>query len=127
METSQWFKSLTISDRMRIAAKYTEATGDNTNIAEGLNEEAEKWLFAQPVKNISFISMAGPHGKPIEVTEDVYDYALNVLPPIKWKGHFFGMGEAYTVGVYYFFTKKHGKYWAVIASYLEAIDAFDKL
>lgn len=46
METvSKWFKSLRIETQIRLAEEYTNDTGDNTNIVNGLNAAAEKWLW----------------------------------------------------------------------------------
>ena len=50
---STWFKSLDINKRIQIAERYTDETGDNTNIAKGLNKESEKWLsdnFSKQIK-----------------------------------------------------------------------------
>lgn len=66
-----------------------------------------------------------------EVTEEVYNYALNVLPPIGWSNHFFAMGEIdrHIDGkpVYYCFNKIKGKYYATLRTIDEAKIVFQKV
>ena len=56
-----------------------------------------------------------------EISDDVYDHFLNVLPPINWVGSYFQCSEPYTheekhpgsglFGKYLTFVKKDGKCW----------------
>ena len=54
-----------------------------------------------------------------EVSEEVYDHFLNVLPPLVWRGSYFQIGEPYSHevidgkwrGRYLTFTKEGGKCW----------------
>jgi len=64
-----------------------------------------------------------------EVTEEVYDYALEAMPPVAWKGGFFAMGEAYShngvgVAVYYCFVRIGKKYYCTVATVEEAKKKF---
>lgn len=47
-----------------------------------------------------------------EVTEEDYDDALNVLPPVGWYGGGFFMSERYTGNVSSFYQKLNGKYYS---------------
>lgn len=40
----RWFESLDILKRIKVATFYTDATHDNTNISDGLTEEAINWI-----------------------------------------------------------------------------------
>jgi len=64
----------------------------------------------------------------IEVTEEVYNYALEVLPPLAWKGGFFAMGEPYShagvVPTYYCFVKINGKFYCNVNTIEEAHKKF---
>lgn len=56
-----WFKSLRATKRKVIAKQYAKDTGDNTDITEGLTEEAEAWLlvaYADEIKR--FITKEEP-------------------------------------------------------------------
>lgn len=54
-----------------------------------------------------------------EVSEEVYNYFLNVLSPLRWRGGYFQNSEPYShgqngkfwCGKYLTFTKADGKYW----------------
>lgn len=71
--------------------------------------------------------------KVAEVTEDVYDYALGVVPPLHGnsKTGFFAMGEAYShagvVPVYYCFIRIGEKYYCTIAIVEEALTKFSQI
>ena len=50
-------------------------------------------------------------GKWKEITEEEYEYALNVLPPAKWHSGGFFVSEPYTDTIYGFYQKRGGKYY----------------
>lgn len=56
---------------------------------------------------------------PVEITEDEYDYALNVLPPLRMFGNWFHMREFMSATITQEFYKEGGKfYW----HYVDASD-----
>lgn len=57
----QWFVKLDTIAKKRVAQRYTQETEDETNIAEGLNLQAEEWLL----KNFPVI--------PIFTVEELFD------------------------------------------------------
>lgn len=57
---SVWFKSLDIVKMAVIADHYTIDTGDNTNIAEGLNEGAVSWLVQEYSDDIKDYIITSP-------------------------------------------------------------------
>lgn len=46
-----------------------------------------------------------------EITEEEYDYALNVLPPVKWYNGGFFISERYTSDISAFYQELNGKYF----------------
>jgi len=73
---------------------------------------------------------------PVEVTEEEYWEALEVLPPIYIKGtSWFAVSEAYShtyvtghaEPVYHCFAKIGGKYWGTLGTLPAAKEAFDKI
>jgi hypothetical protein len=57
----------------------------------------------------------------LEVTEDKYEYALCVLPPLRWKGNSFFLGECITENYYHFYTKLNGKFYSAVRKITEPL------
>jgi len=58
-----------------------------------------------------------------EVTEELHDHALDILPPVYGKGCF-GMGEIYSGDSYFWFTKIGEKFFGFLGTQAEAERAF---
>ena len=46
-----------------------------------------------------------------EITEQAYEDALNVLPPLKWDGNSFFCAEAFTGSLHAFYCKSGGRFY----------------
>ena len=46
-----------------------------------------------------------------EITKKEYEYALDVLPPLKWNNGGFFLSECFTGSIYSFYQAWHGKYY----------------
>ena len=51
-----------------------------------------------------------------EITEEQYEYALNVLPPIKWFNGGFYIGECTSGSLYGFYQELNGKFYTSLQS-----------
>ena len=70
-------------------------------------------------------SMCG-HWK--EITEEQYEYALNVLPPKKWDNGGFFMGECFSGSLYDFYQRINGKFYTSLQSiYTPRTEILDSL
>ena len=69
---------------------------------------------------------------PVEVSAELADYALCVLPPI-YGQDMFAMGEPYsgatdgTGASYYWFAQRAGKYYGFLGSRRQALAAFQEV
>lgn len=74
------------------------------------------------ITNISQVDKAGR--KYVQVTEDVYDNSLEVMPPIAWTGNFFAMGDpkSFKNGkpTFYCFDKIEDKFYCTIDTIQDA-------
>ena len=68
-----------------------------------------------------------------EETEEQYEYALNVLPPMKWHDGGFCVSEAYTSNIYDFHQRLNGRFYTSLqrsstprAAILESLSAWIK-
>lgn len=68
-----------------------------------------------------------------EITEEQYDDALCVLPPLRWYDGGFFVGEAYSGSLYDFYQKLNGRFYTSLQSIhykrediLASLDAFVK-
>lgn len=52
----------------------------------------------------------------VEVTEELFYYALGVVPPIYLSNGTFQMGECYSGSLFYTFGKKEGKYFGCLCN-----------
>jgi len=79
--------------------------------------QREKWLSKEPK----------------EITEEDYDYALNVLPPKGWiqneRYSMFFIGECYTMSFYnqYLYDKVSGKYYTALTDLCDKSTWLDKM
>lgn len=79
--------------------------------------QREKWLSKEPK----------------EITQEEYDYALNVLPPKKWHNNerysMFFIGECTTMSFFgqYLYNKATGKYYYAMADILDKSTWLDKM
>lgn len=60
----------------------------------------------------------------VEVTEDLYYYALENMPPIYLKNGTFQMGECYFGDFFYTFGKKDGKYFGCLCNKRFSLENF---
>ena len=67
----------------------------------------------------------GENGKFLEVTEELFYYALNVLPPIYLPNGTFQMGECYSGDLFYTFGQKDGKYFGCLCNKNFSIQNFN--
>lgn len=63
-------------------------------------------------------------GSFVEVSEELYYYSLNVLPPRYLKNGLFQIIEEYSNGLYHTFGKKNGKYYGCLCNANYAINNF---
>lgn len=61
----------------------------------------------------------------VEVTEDLYYYALENVPPIYLSNGSFQMGECYSGDLYYTFGEKDGKYFGCLCNKNFALNNFN--
>lgn len=52
----------------------------------------------------------------VEVTEDLFEYALGVLPPKMFGDGLFAMGECYSMDLYYYFVENDGKFYGCLCN-----------
>lgn len=63
-------------------------------------------------------------GQFVPVTEKLFYYALEVLPPIYLKNNTFQMGECYSGDLYYTFGEKGGQYLGCLCNKNFSINNF---
>lgn len=140
------FKKTTDSDLTKdLQVCYKDINGQHTQIGtiEAVNEDCGIKLYQ--VNGASYMAdelkLIAPTGSPIndfdtlkaevsktgqfvEVSEELFYYALGVLPPIYLKNGTFQMGECYSRDFYYTFGEKGGKYYGCLCNKNFALNNF---
>lgn len=131
------FKKTTDADLSKgITVKYANAFGDflKDGIIEDIILDANgiaqykingflylanelKLIEVEPIDNFDELKEAVNKQRSfVPVTERLYYYALEVLPPIYLKNNTFQMGECYSDDLYYTFGEKNGKYYGCLCN-----------
>jgi hypothetical protein len=84
-----------------------------------------KLIAPEPVDNFDELKKEVNDKKSfVPVTERLYYYALEVLPPIYLKNKTFQMGECYSGSLYWTFGQKDGQYLGCLCDKLYSIQNF---
>jgi hypothetical protein len=108
-------------------------SGNHSGAHRGVYYRAPMRVFdLTPIERLADMELFNSTIPVVEVTEEVYDDALDCLPPVHFSGSFFGMGEPIRQNFegkcfYYFFVKIYGKHYCTIALYEKARERFQKL
>ena len=109
-------------------AEYWQGQLDKANKVLESGFRAVTWEEYKKLQREKWLSK-----EPKEITQEEYDYALNVLPPKKWHNNerysMFFIGECTTMSFFgqYLYNKATGKYYYAMADILDESTWLDKM
>lgn len=118
---------------LETALAVAQARKDTKTLQKHLSARIAKIKKTLPEQRESsyfdLMELAG--GEPIIVTEELYDYALNVLPPV-YGNKCFGMGEPFhhdsnNIPIYFFFSRINDTVYGLLGTKAQAETTFQKL
>ena len=110
------------SDFQRKNKKKKTMNKQFNNVQEAVNHFCTKETKINDFETLR--KKVSEHGEFVEVTEELFYYALNVLPPIYLKNGTFQMGECYSGDLYYTFGQKDGKCYGCLCNKNFSINNF---